>query len=198
MLLVVCLTGIAALVWWRSELGVTYQAPSASTEPYNIKVGEVLGVRLGGPLDDLLTIQRGKRKAKRGWIPDTCIQGLDDDVFCSITPDAVKPPTIGDTKLYFCTVEFYQNQAANIRYTLAGVERERLLNSLVEKFGTPNHDSSDSRRVWTWRNAVSSIEYEMSKTDFSAAYLTLKLVRKSNELLDRQLLRQKEKIKHDL
>jgi hypothetical protein len=177
---------------------VTYQAPSASTEPYNIKVGDALGVRLGGPFDDLLTVQRGNRKVKRGWTPDTCVQGLDDDVFCSIIPDPVKPPTIGDTKLDFCTVQFYRNEAVNIRYTLAGYDRERLLESLEEKFGTPAHSNSDSRSVWTWRNAVSSLDFEIDKEDHSESRLTLTLPKKSNELQDRQLKTEKEKIKHDL
>jgi hypothetical protein len=170
------------------------QAPSPTTSTW---VGDALGVRLGGPFDAFLTVQRGSRKVKRDWIPDSCVQGLDDDVFCSISL-LLKPPAIGDTQLYFCTVQFYQNQAVSVRYTLAGYNREALLDSLQEKFGKPNHTDSDSRRAWTWRNAVSSIEYEMDEKDISASYLTLDLFQKSDELFDRQSRREKAKIKHDL
>jgi hypothetical protein len=197
-LVAVVITGIAAMTWWYSKSDVRHQVPSASTEPYNIKVGDALGVRLGSTFDELLAVERGNRKVKPGWMPDNCVQGLDDDVFCSINPNASKPPTIGATQLYFCTVRFYQNQAVNVRYTLAGYNREALLDSLEAKFGKPNHSDSDSRRAWIWRNAVSSIEYEMNKTDISASYLTLDLFLKSNELLDRQSKREKAKIKHDL
>jgi len=197
-LVAVGLLVVVAMAWWHSNSDMSQQVPSTSIEPYNVKVGDALGVRLGGPFDTFLTVQRGNQKVKRDWIPDSCVQGLDDDVFCSISPDLLKPPAIGDTQLYFCTVQFYQNQAVSVRYTLAGYNREALLDSLQEKFGKPNHSDSDSRRAWTWRNAVSSIEYEMDKKDISASYLTLDLFQKTDELLDRQSRREKAKMKRDL
>jgi len=174
----------------------TSNAPiSAGTEPYNIKVSDLLRVRLGTSLDDFLSVQGRKAKSKRVVLPDTCTQGPDDDVFCMLFPDPLTQPAIGEAKVYSYMVSFYEKQVIEVEYGLVGVDWEPLLNSLKEKFGEP---STHESKVWTWENSVSRLSFRISESDFSSSHLTLTLSKQLSELVKRRRVRAKEQTNRDL
>jgi len=111
-----------------------HEAVSEGTEPYQIKAGEDLGIRLGMSLAEFkaLRTHKGRTKTDRFWRSvsdsDLCVDTpADDEVFCPISTDPQAEPRIGEMQIYFLTLTFYQKRLVQITYNLVGVDRDTLL-----------------------------------------------------------------------
>jgi hypothetical protein len=168
-----------------------HEAISEGTEPYQIKTGEDLGIRLGMSLAEFkaLRTHKGRTQTDKFWRgtlqdPDPCIDTpADDEVFCSIIPtDPRDEPRIGEMRISSLTLMFYQKRLIQVRYSLLGLDSDTLLQGLKDKFGnTGRHPQLG----WRWRNSVSSISFEEDEKDLSAATLELTLTQEMEEWFKR-------------
>lgn len=162
---------------------------SDSTEPYRIAVGDELGLTLGSSFTDFRTRYASTRKSKRifyGTVSDCIAQ--DDEVFCPLSVNSKAAPKIGSFEISFVTLTFYKNILIDIQYTLAGYDRQTIIEVLQNKYGTPNCSSGTECE---WRNTVSSLIFRRSEKDLSASVLELTLNNEMGEFVKRSNERNK-------
>jgi hypothetical protein len=175
------------------------EAPTSvgSSEPYSIKVNDTLGIRLGMPYDDFTALHRPKstKHTKQTKFDDPiCTDDVDEEVFCTISIDYDNQPKIGDVRVVFYTLTFYQKHLIVIDYSLESLDWETFMGGLNDKFGKSQKRASGL----AWENSVSDVLFTKSESDFTTAHLNLALSKEKHDWLERSRERQKEETKKSL
>jgi hypothetical protein len=168
---------------------------SNGTEPYSIKLNDTLGIRLGTHYDDFAAAHRSKKSKQPKQDEPICVDDdADEEVFCTISVSFDNQPKVGDVRVVFYTLTFYQKRLINIDYTLAGMAWETLISGLNDKFG----NSRKGPLGWTWENSASKVQFTRSTSDFSEAHLSLALSKETHDWLEKSRERQKAETKKSL
>jgi hypothetical protein len=160
----------------------TTSPASVSKEPFNIKPNETLGISLGMELGDY-------RKSRPKGARDRCQNGdLDAETFCVLPMTGQKPLMIGEVRVSFCSIRFYQNRLIDIDYNLTSVDWDSLQKALEEKFGLPTYrwkfevpERKLSDKTLLWQNAVSSLRFDLEEKDRTAATLSMQLDQETSQ-----------------
>jgi hypothetical protein len=164
---------------------------SVGTEPYSTRLNDLLGIRLGMSYDDFVAAHPPKRPKHGKQIKPaedtTCVDGRDNDVFCTTSISYDDQPKIGDVRIVFYSLKFYQKRLIDIDYSLVGYSWEPLINALNDKFG----EARSASRERTWQNSVSKVLFTESASDFSAAHLKFSLSKETHEWLEQSREREK-------
>jgi len=174
---------------------------SDSTELFNIKTNDTMGFHLGSSLADY------QHKYKHDVIP--CHADKDEYADCDIPVVQVgKQLDVGAAVQYY-HLEFYHDLLIEIDYTLESINWDSLQDALEGKFGKPRcvqkFESPDKPVTgkgdckWLiWENAASSMSFNRSGTDWTAATLSMQLDREMNQYLADSKKRAEAKAKRGL
>jgi hypothetical protein len=175
-----------------------YVAP-APDEPYNIKLNDTLGIKLGMSLADYSKHYEKlypKAKSKRVGRDPCDVPDADDQVTCTVVGLA-ETTAIGPVQVTSYTVYFYKGKLYYITYLLAseGAEWMSVGRSLKEKFSVVSESDGVGYHSWSWNNSVSHMGLSGSR---NIADLTMWLTKESNEHSMAKRNREQAKIEHDL
>ena len=96
---------------------------SNGTEPYNIKLNDTLGIRLGMNYDDFAAAHHPKKSKQSKQDEPICVNDdADEEVVCTISVSYDNQPKIGDVRVVFYALTFYQKRLIDIDYELAGMD----------------------------------------------------------------------------
>jgi hypothetical protein len=166
-----------------ATIGCSSQPPASvptggSSEPYDIKLNEQIGVKLGS------TFQEFQKKH-----PSDAAECIKKDpigvALCTI-PVFHRRLKIGYTKVSDYSLRFYRDRLVWISYSLASYDWEPLKTAMKSKFGPPQQAEHEGPFApdLTWRNSVSSIHLWVSDNDHTHGHLELELDREISEWLD--------------
>jgi hypothetical protein len=150
---------------------------SPSTEPFQTKTNDTLGIRLGMPWAEFI-----KKLSSRRYLcmPDERAR------FCTVVAD--EGVMVGGGRVKLWSVRFYQERLIGIDYSLTVLDPFVLLNGFREKFGLPTQSSPRScgrTCARTWRNAISSMRLTTKiGGDLSAAKIEFSLDKETNDWLE--------------
>ncbi len=168
---------------------------SVGSEPYSIRVNNALGVRLGMPYDEFAATHFPKStKHARQADASTCASNVDED-FCPIPIAYDQQPNIGDVRVVFYTLTFYQKHLISINYSLAAVDWQSLVDGLNDKFGKSRKSGSGGLE---WENSVSEVLFTKDESDFTLAHLRLSLSKETHDWLQKNRERQTQATKKSL
>jgi hypothetical protein len=168
---------------------------SNGTEPYSIKLNDTLGIRLGMNYDNYAAAHRPKKSKQPKQDEPICVNDdADEEVFCTVSVSFDNQPKVGDVRVVFYTLTFYQKRLIDIDYELAGMDWETLIGGLNDKFG----NSRKGPLGRTWENSASEVLFTQSASDFSAAHLRLALSKETHDWLEKSKERQKAETKKSL
>jgi hypothetical protein len=166
-----------------------------SKEPFNIKTNDSLGIKLGSALDDY------QRKHKHDTVPSIV---RDEEAFCPV-PVVNEKLEVGGAEVRFYSLRFYRGFLINIDYSLTSIDWEALQKAMEEKFGLPTQrerfEAAEKKlfdKTLLWRNAVSSIEFDRSETDWTSATLSMQLDQETDQWLESSRKRKEAEAKRGL
>jgi len=151
-----------------------------NAEPYQIKIGDDLGISLGTSLAAFKQSRKLRNHRACTDVP------ADDEVSCNIFIDYDSCLQIGELKICSIMPTFYQNKLIYVWYGIVGYDRDTLLQGLKDKFGKPIFHYSIG---YEWRNSVSEITFYENEKDLSPSRLQIELTKEMNEWLKRSVER---------
>jgi hypothetical protein len=171
-------------------------SPAAiSKEPFNIKTNDSLGIKLGSALDDY------QQKHKHDTV--SCIVH-DEEAFCPV-PVVDGKLKVGGADVGFYSLRFYRGRLINVDYSLTSIDWDALQKAMEQKFGLPTRrekfEAAEMKlfdKTLIWRNAVSSIEFDRSATDWTSATLSMQLDQETDQWLESSRKRKEAEAKHGL
>jgi hypothetical protein len=178
----------------------TTSPASLSKEPFSIKPNETLGISLGMDLSDYK-----RSRLKGAW--DHFQENAPGEAFCAVdlTRRDLKTLMIGEVQIWSCDFRFYRMRLIQIDYGLTSIDWGSLQNAMEEKFGLPTYRGKFeatgkklSDQTLLWRNAVSSLRFDLEEKDRTAATLSMQLDQETDQWLEDSRKRSKAAAKRGL
>ena len=144
------------------------KSSAASSEPFNIKANNDLGIPLGTGVAEF-------SKTHEAFFRSHCTPDDDGSILCMVY-DPSKNLSVGTVPVAWYYFVFYEKRIVEVHYFLKG-ENSDLLSALIDKFG----DGEILKTERIWKNSVSTMHFQWSLTDFSRSDLEMSLTKESDE-----------------